>query len=80
MKHPRTPWWISAAILLVACAGVRGAETCELKVHLAQANNEGGYAFVRAKFLPGEMTDPWAVRFLDGRGAEVPHFVWDSVT
>ena len=80
MKHPRTPWWITAAIFLVACACGRGAEIRELKVHLAQANNESGYAFVRAKFLPGEITDPWAVRFLDGHGAEVPHFVWDSVT
>src|SRR5215471_6482861 len=52
----------------------------ELKVHLVQANNNSPYAFVRAKFQPGEVADPWAVRFFDARGKEVPFFVWDSIT
>jgi hypothetical protein len=52
----------------------------DLAVHLAQANNQSPYAFVRAKFEPGEVSDPWAVRFFDEKGAEVPYFVWDSVT
>jgi hypothetical protein len=52
----------------------------ELKVHLAQANNNSAYAFVRAKFHPGELADPWAVRFFDAKENEVPYFVWDSIT
>jgi hypothetical protein len=72
-------------ILLVTCTlaipGWAHAEgKRELKVHLVQANNDSPYAFVRAKFQPGEVADPWAVRFFDARGAEVPYFVWDSVT
>ena len=51
-----------------------------LTVHLCQANNDSPYAFVRAKFEPGEVTDPWAVRFLDEGGREVPYFVWDFAT
>lgn len=35
---------------------------------------------MRAKFEPGELADSWAVRFFDEKGAEVPYFVWDSVT
>jgi hypothetical protein len=72
-------------ILLAACAlfipgrADAGGDR-ELKVHLAQANNNSPYAFVRAKFRPGEVADPWAVRFFDDKGAEVPYFVWDSVT
>lgn len=52
----------------------------ELAVHLVQANNHSPYAFVRAKFEPGELSDPWAVRFFDQNGREVQYFVWDSVT
>jgi hypothetical protein len=52
----------------------------ELKVHLAQANNKSPYAFVRASFKPGEVADPWAVRFFDDKGGKIPYFVWDSVT
>ncbi len=51
-----------------------------MEVHLAQANNDSPYAFVRAKFEPGEVTDPWAVRFYDEGGKEIPYFVWDSVS
>src|SRR6516162_8448363 len=72
-------------ILLAVCATFLSSsavaeEKRELKVHLAQANNDSPYAFVRAKFNPGEVADPWAVRFFDEKGAEVPYFVWDSVT
>jgi hypothetical protein len=69
------------AAWVVLVPGRADAEgTRELKVHLAQANNNSPYAFVRAKFEPGEVADPWAVRFFDDQGAEVPYFVWDSVT
>src|SRR5262245_33374151 len=72
-------------ILLAACAlGIPGrgiaAGPRELTVHLAQANNNSPHAFVRAKFNPGEVSDPWAVRFFDDKGKEVPYFVWDSIT
>jgi len=73
-------------IILVARAlaipgRVSSAEgTRELRVHLAQANNNSPYAFVRARFNPGEVVDPWAVRFFDAQGKEIPYFVWDSVT
>ncbi|MGB2824374.1 MAG: hypothetical protein WBF17_25590 [Phycisphaerae bacterium] len=75
-------------VLVMVVAGAVGAQarqaapagSRELTVHVCQANNESPYAFVRAKFEPGEVSDPWAVRFLDGDGREVPYFVWDSVT
>jgi hypothetical protein len=70
-----------AALLLATAAPASGpAPRGELTVHLAQANNSSPYAFVRAKFAPGEVADPWAVRFFDLRGQEVPYFVWDSIT
>jgi hypothetical protein len=80
MKLTQACW-----IILVGLAtGVPGAANAdgnrELKVHLAQANNDSPYAFVRAKFNPGEVADPWSVRFFDAKGEEVPFFVWDSVT
>jgi hypothetical protein len=62
------------------CSCATAAETRELKVHLAQANNESPYAFVRAKFEPGELANPWALRFFDAAGKEIEYFVWDSVT
>jgi hypothetical protein len=73
------------SIVLVACAfgtleRANAESARELKVHLAQANNNSPYAFVRAKFKPGEVADPWAVRFFDDKGAEIPYFVWDSIT
>lgn len=73
------------SILLAICAfGIpeqaRAEGMRELKVHLAQANNNSPYAFVRAKFNPREVADPWAVRFFDAQGKEVPYFVWDSIT
>ena len=75
----------TCAILLVAGALGTPQRACaeaprELKVHLAQANNNSPYAFVRAKFHPGEVADPWAVRFFDEKGKDVPYFVWDSIT
>ena len=69
-----------AACLSAGPAGAAAQATGELRVHLVQANNDSPYAFVRAKFQPGEVSDPWAVRFFDEKGAEVPYFVWDSVT
>jgi hypothetical protein len=74
-------YWMLLAACAVAVPGRANAEgTHELKAHLAQANNNSPYAFVRAKFEPGEVADPWAVRFFDDKVAEVPYFVWDSVT
>src|SRR5262249_36542298 len=75
----------ACSILLAACAlgapePACGAGPRELKVHLAQANNNSPYAFARAKFNPGEVADPWAVRFFDDKGQEVPYFVWDSIS
>lgn len=61
-------------------SGEAGRPVRELAIHLAQANNDSPYAFVRAKFEPGEVADPWAVRFFDAKGAEIPYFVWDSVS
>jgi hypothetical protein len=52
----------------------------ELRVHLVQAGTRSSHAFVRAKFVPGEVRNPWAVQFVDDTGRVVPHFVWDSVT
>ena len=81
---------IVAAAVALALAGpgpagaqeakVPSAERGMLAVHVCQANNRSPYAFVRAKFQPGEVADPWAVRFLGPDGKEVPYFVWDSVT
>src|SRR5262249_5553255 len=51
----------------------------QMAVHVVQASGQSNYAFVRANFHPGEIDDPWAVRFLDPRGKEVPYFVWDAV-
>jgi len=70
-------------VCLVAPLAILAAQDAarpDLEVHLAQANNDSPYAFVRAKFEPGEVTDPWAVRFVDQAGAEIPYFVWDSVS
>lgn len=80
MKTP-TACSIVLAFTMLGSSQVAAAEANrELKVHLAQANNDSPYAFVRAKFAPGEVVDPWAVRFFDDQGKEVPYFVWDSVT
>jgi hypothetical protein len=78
----RTPLcWLLLALSAVGIPGAASAqEQRELKVHLAQANNNSPYVFVRAKFKPGEVTDSWAVRFFDDKGDEVPYFVWDSLT
>jgi hypothetical protein len=79
MRHTRTLFALAAVVLGVTnSAGA--AEVRELKVHVAQAKNDSPYAFVRAKFNPGEVPDPRAVRFYDDDGKEVSSFVWDSVT
>jgi hypothetical protein len=67
-------------ILLTAIASAAEPPPRELRVHLASASSRSPYAFVRARFEPGETTDPWAVRFFNDDGAEIPYFVWDSVT
>src|SRR5580692_2461008 len=80
MKLSRLCWLALAVGPLALPPGASAQENRELKVHLAQANNASPYAFVRAKFKPGEVADPWAVRFFDEKGAEIPYFVWDAVT
>jgi hypothetical protein len=80
MKPTRLCWLLLAVSAFVLPGWANAGGSRELKVHLAQANNNSPYAFVRAKFNPGEVTDPWTVRFFDDKGAEVPSFVWDSVT
>ena len=76
-----TLFWITLAAWALNFSTLATAqEKRELKVHLAQANNNSPYAFVRAKFQPGEVADPWVVRFFDEKGTEIPYFVWDSVT
>jgi hypothetical protein len=70
----------AAVVALGAVCPARAADVRELTVHLAQANNDSPYTFVRAKFDPGEVPDPGAVRFFDEGGNEVPSFVWDAVT
>ncbi len=73
-------FWLLLVGVLCGSGWAQGQANHELKVHLVQANNKSPYALVRAKFEPGEVSDPWAVRFFDEKGAEVPYFVWDSVT
>jgi hypothetical protein len=71
---------IIAAWALSSGQGVNAQEQPERKVHLVQANNNSPYAFVRAKFKPGEVTDAWSVRFFDEKQVEIPYFVWDSIS
>src|SRR5262249_20925016 len=80
MKLTQACWIILAACALGSPERAGAEGTRELKVHLAQANNNSPYAFVRAKFKPGEVADPWSVRFFDDKGKEIPYFVWDSIT
>jgi hypothetical protein len=77
---PATECWIVLAACLLTPGWATAADHRELTVHLAQANNDSPYAFVRAKFNPGEVADPWAVRFFDDKGTEISYFVWDSIT
>jgi hypothetical protein len=71
---------VCTALLLTISLATAAAEPATLRVHIAAANNQSPYTFVRAKFEPGELSDPWAVRFFDDAGTEVPYFVWDSIT
>jgi glyoxylase-like metal-dependent hydrolase (beta-lactamase superfamily II) len=80
MKLSTAGLTILAVLAMSVPERVGGEETRTLTVHLVQANNQSPYAFVRARFAPGEVADPWAVRFFDEKNTEVPYFVWDSVT
>src|SRR5262245_56977461 len=66
--------WIAAPAL-----AQEGDPLRTLPVHVVQASGQSDYAFVRANFRPGEIDDPWAVRFFDAKGKEVPYHVWDAV-
>jgi hypothetical protein len=66
-------------LALVAQPPARAEILREFSVHVAQANAKSPYTFLRAKFSPGELSDPWTVRFFDAAGKEVPYFVWDAV-
>jgi len=72
-------WWLVSAMCWPMFVDGGVAATRDLTIHLAQANARAEYAFVRARFEPGEVPDPWAVQFLDRQGKTVPYFVWDSV-
>jgi hypothetical protein len=80
MRIPRVGRIILAVCAFAPACRTDAAVARELKVHLAQANNTSPYAFVRARFEPGEVADPWAVRFVDDQGVDIPFFVWDAVT
>jgi hypothetical protein len=80
MKPTKASWILFVACMFHLPAWAYARTERELKVHVAQANNDSPYVFVRAKFQPGEVADPWAVRFFDAKGAAVPYFVWDVVT
>lgn len=72
--------WFAVLCLLVPVTAPADEAPRQLQVHLAAANNQSPYAFVRARFEPGEVVDPWSVRFFDEAGAEIPYFVWDKIT
>src|SRR5438477_12696746 len=72
-------WFGLLATCSITIATAAEPDGSSLRVHLAQANNRSPYTFVRAKFEPGEVNDPWAVHFYDDEGKEIPYFVWDSV-
>jgi hypothetical protein len=80
MKRIHLLWLVPALMTLTAIGEADPGGTRDLQIHLAQANNDSPYSFVRAKFEPGEVANPWAVRFFDEAGKEVPYFVWDSVS
>jgi hypothetical protein len=80
MKLANACWILVVAWALHGSGWANAQASRELKVHLVQANNDSPYVFVRAKFEPGEVADPWAVRFFDEKGKEISYFVWDSVT
>jgi hypothetical protein len=80
MKRFCVCWIVLAACVLGLTGRANGEGGRELQVHLVQANNDSPYAFVRATFKPGEVVDPWAVRFFGDKGAEVPYFVWDWIS
>lgn len=61
--RPAIAWFVAAVVcMFAACGWARGEATRELTVHLAQANNDSPYAFVRAKFEPGEVAEGVQVR------------------
>src|SRR5262249_30037748 len=80
MRLAKSSVMILAACTLAIPQTAIAQGTRELPVHLAQAKNDSPYAFVRAKVNPGEVVDPWAVRFFDDKGKEVRYFVWDSIS
>jgi hypothetical protein len=78
-RHFAAPLFLALFAVGFAFGSANAQSPRELTVHLAQANNDSPYAFMRAKFEPGEVSDPWAVRFFDG-DREVEYFVWDAIT
>lgn len=79
MSHILLRRALAVVLVFVCMRDAAGEVVSEFKVHLAQANNDSPYSFVRAKFEPGEVSDPWAVSFTDEHGVDVPYFVWDAV-
>jgi hypothetical protein len=80
MKRFTISWALLGVCFLGTPAIVCAQEKRELKVHVAQANNDSPYVFVRTTFDPGWVADPWGVRFFDDKGKEIPFFVWDAIT
>lgn len=79
MKSSRIGCFVLALCTLGNSGRAEAQTSRALRVHLTQANNNSPYAFVRATFNPCEVSDPWAVRFINDQGKEVPFFVWDSI-
>jgi hypothetical protein len=78
---PSSLCWLWVSVFAVTSLGGQETQNIrKLEVHVVQANNASPYTFVRAKFSPGELHDPWSVRLLDEKGADVPYFVWDYTT
>jgi hypothetical protein len=81
MQQRLKPATLVIALLWIAAPtrAQDGGPVRTLAVHIVQASGQSNYAFVRANFRPGEVDDPWTVRFFDPRGNEVPYHVWDAV-
>jgi hypothetical protein len=70
---------IALVWMVTPTAAQDGGPMHTLPVHVVQANAQSNYTFVRANFRPGEVADPWAVRFFDVKGKEIAYHVWDAV-
>lgn len=80
MSSPRRCWMIAVSLLSLLAPLARAVEPVRtLPIHVVQASGQSNYTFLRANFRPGEIEDPWSVRFFDPKGQEIEYFVWDAV-